>query len=75
MTTKPYPVQLLFTSLAYGGGLMIGNIVSFFLFDQVPPNWFIYDNPVVRLAASSPASFTHWTFPLSLRSAYSSRAA
>ncbi|MFO7679575.1 MAG: hypothetical protein R6X34_05940, partial [Chloroflexota bacterium] len=51
MTTKPYPVQLLFTSLAYGGGLMIGNIVSFFLFDQVPPNWFIYDNPVVRLAA------------------------
>lgn len=50
MKTKPYPVQLLFTSLAYGGGLMMGNIVSFFLFDQVPPNWFIYDNQAARLA-------------------------
>lgn len=51
MKTKPYPVQLLFTSLAYGGGLMMGNIFSFLLFEQVPPNWFIYDNPVLRLVA------------------------
>jgi hypothetical protein len=49
--TKPRTVQLLFSSLGYGGGLLIGNLISFFLFEQVPPNWFVYDNPVVRLAA------------------------
>jgi phosphatidylserine/phosphatidylglycerophosphate/cardiolipin synthase-like enzyme len=51
MKIKPYQVQLLLSGLAYGGGLLIGNIISFFLFEQVPPNWFIYDNPATRLAA------------------------
>lgn len=51
MKTLPYPVQPLLSSLAYGGGLLIGNILSFFLFDQIPPNWFIYDNPIIRLVA------------------------
>ncbi len=43
--------QLLISSLAYGGGLLIGNIFSFFLFEQIPANWFLYGNPVARLVA------------------------
>lgn len=43
--------QLLISSLAYGGGLLIGNIISFFLFEQIPANWFLYGNPVARLVA------------------------
>jgi len=51
MKTKMRPNQLLINSLAYGGGLLIGNIVSFFLFEQIPADWFLYGNPVARLVA------------------------
>ena len=50
MKIKPYPIQLLISSLAYGGGLLMGNLLSFLLFEQVPQNWFIFDNQAVRLA-------------------------
>ena len=35
---KPYLIQLVISSMAYGGGLLAGNLFSFFLFDQVPAN-------------------------------------
>ncbi|MBP6470163.1 MAG: hypothetical protein KBE23_15890 [Chloroflexi bacterium] len=41
--------QLLLSSFAYGAGLLIGNVFSFFLFDQIPANWFLYGNPAARL--------------------------
>lgn len=57
MEIRPHSIQLATSSLAYGGGLLIGNIVSFLLFEQVPPNWFICDNPAVRLTAGVMLAF------------------
>ncbi len=49
LETWPRALRLLISGFAYGSGLLIGNIFSFFLFDQVPSNWFLYGNPVIRL--------------------------
>ncbi len=35
MKTRPYPVQLLISGLTYGSGLLIGNVVSFLLSEQI----------------------------------------
>lgn len=49
MKTMTRPMQMLTSGLAYGFGLLLGNIMSFFLFNRVPANWFLYGNPVLRL--------------------------
>jgi hypothetical protein len=41
--------QTLISGLAYGFGLLLGNILSALLFGIVPSSWFLYGTPPVRL--------------------------
>lgn len=50
METKTRPVQMAISGLAYGLGLLIGNVMSFILFRLVPANWFLFgESQVLRL--------------------------
>jgi len=50
MTIKTRPQQMLVTGLAYGFGLLLGNIVSYLLFKLVPADWFLLgDSQAARL--------------------------
>ena len=49
MITTTRPKQILYSGLAYGLGLLVGNVISYILFALTPANWFLYGSPVFRL--------------------------